>query len=344
MNNLTSHIQEKRVRKLHNDPSHPLCMIKEEIHAYLHSFEAYDTLSEVVSTEQNFDHLRIPASHPSRRPSDTYYLDAEHVLRTHTSAHQTSLLRQGVRQFLATGDVYRKDTIDRYHYPVFHQMEAVKIVDHDRPLEDLIDTLSGLIEHVLPGVAYRILDDDFPFTTPSIQIEAEWNGNWVELLGAGVIHPEILDRCGIAETGWAVGLGLDRILMQRCNIPDIRYLWTDDPRFLKQYEQGLVEFHPYSKYPPVYKDIAFWVDAYQQHPEEAIWDRYYDLCELIREQGKGYVEEIQLLDVYPKGSRTSLAYRIVYRSNSGTLTHEEINQIQNHIREEVAMSFLVELR
>ena len=132
--------------------------------------------------------------------------------------------------------------------------------------------------------------------------------------------------------------------MQRCNIPDIRYLWTDDSRFLKQYEQGLVEFQPYSKYPPVYKDVSFWVSRYQEHPEEPIWDRYYDLCELIRESGQGYIEEIQLLDVYPKDVRTSLAYRIVYRSNSGTLTHEEINQIQDHIRNQIESTFRVELR
>ena len=183
MNNLTPSIQQKRLQKLHNQPRHPICMLKKEIQAYLSDFECYDHLSEVVSLQENFDDLRIAPNHPSRRISDTYYIDEGHVLRTHTSAHQTTLLRQGVRQFLATGEVYRKDTIDRYHYPVFHQMEAIRIVNHDQPLEDLIQTLSGLIEHVLPGVEYRILDDSFPFTDPSIQVEAKWGDEWVELLG-----------------------------------------------------------------------------------------------------------------------------------------------------------------
>lgn len=344
MNNITPSIQHKRSSKLHNLESHPLCMLKQEIQAYLYEFESYDYLSEVVSLQQNFDDLRIPIDHPSRRLSDTYYIDESHVLRTHTSAHQTSLLRQGARQFLATGEVYRKDTIDRYHYPIFHQMEAVKIIDDGDPLEDLIHTLSRLIEHILPGVEYKILDDSFPFTDPSIQVDAKWGDEWVELLGAGVIHPEILANCGIEGTGWAAGLGLDRILMQKCDIPDIRYLWTEDTRFHKQYQHGLVTFQPYSKYPPVYKDISFWVDGYQEHPEEAIWDQYYDLCELIRDLGSGYVEEVQLLDVYAKQKRTSLAYRVVYRSNSGTLTHEKINRIQDHIRDRIADGFNVELR
>ncbi|MEM7371567.1 MAG: hypothetical protein AAF587_23335 [Bacteroidota bacterium] len=344
MNNISSAIQQKRSLKLHNQESHPLCMLKREIQTYLHTFEAYDHLSEVVPLHQNFDDLRIPKDHPSRRLSDTYYVNATHVLRTHTSAHQTYLLQQGVRQFLVTGEVYRKDTIDRYHYPIFHQMEIVKIVEDVDPLEDLVHTLSRLIEHLLPGVEYKILDDSFPFTEPSIQVDAKWGDHWVELLGAGVIHPEILDRCEIEETGWAVGLGLDRILMQKCEIPDIRYLWTEDPRFLRQYANGLVTFRPYSKYPPVYKDVSFWVEEYQEHPEEAIWDQYYDLCELVRELGNGYIEEVQLLDVYRTSTRTSLAYRVVYRSNSGTLTHEEINRIQDHIRDQLAQSFAVELR
>jgi phenylalanyl-tRNA synthetase alpha chain len=344
MNNISKTINEKRVLKLHNNPSHPICQLKEKIQSYFVDFAKFDDLDEVVSTKDNFDDLLIPADHPARSMNDTYYIDEEHVLRTHTSAHQNQLLRQGYTQFIATGDVYRKDTIDKTHYPVFHQMEGVKIVHAGTdPLSDLKNTLEGLINYLYPGKAFRFLDDHFPFTEPSLQIEVQQGSEWMEVLGAGVIQPQILTNCGVAGTGWAFGLGIDRLLLSYCNIPDIRYLWTNDPRFTIQFKNGLTIFKEYSKYPPVLKDVSFWINHYQETIEE-VWNGHNNFCEIIREVGKDLIETVSLIDKFSKSGKTSLAYRITYRSNDRTLLNSEINDIQENIRKEIAEKFDIELR
>ncbi|MDR2282016.1 MAG: hypothetical protein LBE37_02345 [Sphingobacterium sp.] len=344
MNNIPKSINEKRTLKLHNNVQHPVCQLKRKIQTYFHDVTAFDDLSEVVSTKGNFDELLLPEDHPARSVNDTYYLDADRVLRTQTSAHQNELLKQGYESFIVTGDVYRKDTIDRTHYPVFHQMEIVKILPKGADaLLDLKQTLSGLIEYLCPGKKYRFLDDYFPFTEPSLQIEVYQNNQWMEILGAGVIHSKILNNCHIDATGWAFGLGLDRLVLSYCDIPDIRYLWTTDERFITQFKDGLTRFREYSKYPPVYKDISFWVDGYTEN-SDTLWSSYNDFCEIIREEGLDLVEDVTLMDKYQKEERTSLSYRIAYRSGQRTLSNEEINAIQERIRFALSEKFRIILR
>lgn len=147
MSNIPASVERKRSAKLHLKEGSPIRLIKERIYRYFQGFKTFDELSEVVSVEDNFDLLLIPKDHPSRSRSDTYYLTPDTVLRTHTSAHQNELLARGETQFLVTGDVYRRDEIDRFHYPVFHQMEGVKLVDGDAE-QDLKTTLTGL--NILP--------------------------------------------------------------------------------------------------------------------------------------------------------------------------------------------------
>lgn len=344
MNNISPSINDKRHKKLHNRENHPLCMLKKYIQQYFTGFEKFDHLSEVVTVQANFDDLLIPSDHPARLPTDTYYVDQYHVLRTATSAHQTELLRKGYRQFLITGEVYRKDTIDRTHYPVFHQVEGVKLLDKQDALQDLIITLEGLIRYLFPESEYRILDDYFPFTEPSIQFEVKYKDEWLEVLGAGVIHPDILRNCQIHETGWAFGLGLDRLLMKMCSIPDIRYLWSEDARFYRQFQNGLAQFQEYSRYPAIYRDISFWIHDYTPHEQEDQWIYHHDFCEKIRELSSDLIESIERIDFYQKNNDTSLAYRIGYRSYDRTLTNEEVNEIQSHVRKMAEETFDIELR
>lgn len=344
MNNIPKTINEKRNLKLHNNEQHPICQLKRKIQSYLHGFTAFDDLSEVVSTKSNFDELLLPPDHPARSANDTYYIDSGQVLRTQTSAHQNELLKRGYKNFIVTGDVYRKDTIDRTHYPVFHQMEVVRVLPKGSDaLSDLKQTLTGLIEYLYPGKEYRFLDDHFPFTDPSLQIEVYQNGDWMEVLGGGVIHPKILENCDVNATGWAFGLGLDRLVLSYCDIPDIRYLWTTDERFISQFKHGLTQFREYSKYPPVYKDISFWANGYTENNEE-IWSEYNDFCEIIREEALDLVEAVSLQDKYQKEARTSLSYRIAYRSAQRTLSDEEINVIQERIRKVLSDKFDIALR
>lgn len=135
--NLTRKVLSKVGRNLHNQPQHPLWLLKERVKQHFYAqypgragtplFSVYDDLSPVVTTWQNFDSLLIPADHPSRKKGDNYFLNATHMLRAHTSAHQWDLLRAGLDAFLVVGDVYRRDQIDAQHYPVFHQLETVRL-------------------------------------------------------------------------------------------------------------------------------------------------------------------------------------------------------------------------
>lgn len=344
MNNITKSIADKRGLKLHNNPRHPICMFKEHVQKFFVGYEIFDSLPEMVTVKDNFDDLLIPADHLCRSLNDTYYLDEEHVLRSHTSAHQNQLLRGGHMKFLATGDVYRKDTIDRTHYPVFHQMEGVKILPKGADaLMDLKTTLGGLIEYLYPGKEYRFEDDYFPFTNPSLQVEVKADDGWMEVLGGGVIQPQILENCGIDGTGWAFGLGIDRLLMSYCNIPDIRYIWTDDERFINQFRNGLAQFKAYSKFPPVQRDMSFWVNDFSEN-QEGLWIEHNNFCEIVRELGGDLIENVSVIDRFQKQNRVSLAYRIIYRSNDRTLLNEEINQIQKGIRSQIAKRFDIELR
>lgn len=132
-NNVPESIRALIGRNLHRQNGHPLCTIKDTIHTFFKDdkkdFKLYDALSPHVSVKQNFDDLLTPPDHVSRSRSDTFYIDEASVLRCHTSAHQCQLIREGERYFLVAGDVYRRDTVDATHYPVFHQMEGVRIFD-----------------------------------------------------------------------------------------------------------------------------------------------------------------------------------------------------------------------
>ena len=135
--NVTPRVQSKVGRNLHNQKNHPINLIKRRIQNFFYKtyvnrsgnpiYSVYDNLNPVVTIHQNFDSLLVPDGHVSRSKTDTYYVNADYVLRAHTSAHQEELIRSGLDAFLAVGDVYRRDEIDSSHYPVFHQMEGVKL-------------------------------------------------------------------------------------------------------------------------------------------------------------------------------------------------------------------------
>lgn len=149
MTNVTVKILSMVGRELHNQTHHPLWIIKERIKEHFYRsytsrtgtplFSVHDNLSPVVTVEQNFDSLLIPKDHPSRKKGDNYYLNQSHMLRAHTSAHQKELVRVGLDRFLLAGDVYRRDEIDASHYPVFHQMEGVRLfTNHEVRTQQLI--------------------------------------------------------------------------------------------------------------------------------------------------------------------------------------------------------------
>jgi len=355
-NNVSEIIFGKIGTNLHKRPAHPLGIIKQAIEAYFEQehpgvFKTFDSLHPVVSAKANFDDVLIPADHVSRSSNDTYYVDDETVLRCHTSAHQAEMLRKGETHFLLTGDVYRRDSIDATHYPVFHQMEGVCLFTKEQAeaagctMEELAEkelkkTLEGLAKHLFGDVEMRWIDAYFPFTDPSIELEIFFKGEWLEVLGCGVMQQAILDDAGRNENrAWAFGLGLERLAMVLFDIPDIRLFWTDDERFAKQFTPGVLntKFTPYSKFPPCNKDVSFWIS--EKFSEN-------NLCEIARNVAGDLVEEIKLIDefTHPKTNKTSHCYRMVYRSNERSLTDEEINALQDEVRRQIVEDLAVELR
>jgi hypothetical protein len=190
--NIVPAISEKLGRNLHNQEDHPLQIIKTWIRSHFDEvhqdnegkplFTSFDQLNPVVTTKQCFDDLLTPEDHVSRSRNDTYYVDEGRLLRSHMTAHQTTLLREGHRRFLFSGDVYRRDTVDACHYFCFHQMDGVRVFswkelgvnNHQeavpKVLEDLKNTLQGMVKAVFGDVQMKWVESFFPFTDPSLEV------------------------------------------------------------------------------------------------------------------------------------------------------------------------------
>lgn len=355
MNNIPPSIEAKVGKSLYKIPNHPICIVKDMVFSYFQDMAKIEIENPYVKVEYNFDRLRVPKNHPSRRPSDTFYKDEETVLRTHMTSYLyplgSSASGNSQLKYITCGDVYRKDAIDATHYPVFHQMDAFYIVESGVDVKKhLRDNLAGLVKHLFgPSVEYQFLEDSehedvyFPFTVDSVEVSAKFsdeNGTTkhLEILGAGTVHPDIMKELGLPNhKAWAFGLGLERLAMVMFNIPDIRLFWSTDKRFLNQFEQGKVtKFEPYSKYEQCYKDISFYTS-----PKFS----YNDLCTVARDvDADNLIESITLIDEFEKKGRTSQCYRVVYRSMEGTLKNSDVNRIQKTLRERVIAELEVEVR
>ncbi|KAJ1695240.1 hypothetical protein LUZ63_011938 [Rhynchospora breviuscula] len=354
-NNVPDSIFAKLGMQLHRRENHPLGILKKTIYDYFDTnfpgkFEKFDDLCPIVTVKQNFDDVLVPPDHVSRSYNDTYYVNSDTVLRCHTSAHQAELFRNGHTHFLVTGDVYRRDSIDGTHYPVFHQMEGVRVCSPEDwsgsgmdgtayAATDLKRSLEGLAKHLFGAVEMRWVDTYFPFTNPSYELEIFFQGKWLEVLGCGVTEQAILHASGRTDiVAWAFGLGLERLAMVLFDIPDIRLFWSSDERFTSQFSEGKlgVKFKPFSKFPPCYKDMSFWInDGFTEN----------NLCEIVRGIAGDLVEEVTLIDNFTnKKGMTSHCYRITYRSMERSLTDDEINELQLQVREAVQNKLNVVLR
>jgi len=207
---------------------------------------------EIEQEYYNFDALNFPHDHPARDSFDTLYLDGDRLLRCHTSPVQIRAMqqRQPPLRIIAPGRVYRRDTADASHYPTFHQIEGL-VVGEDVTFADLKAVLSLAMKELFgPRVRTRFRPSFFPFTEPSAEVDiscqfCDGRGcsscggkGWVELLGAGMVHPNVFKAVGYDSeryTGFAFGMGIDRIAMSRFGIHDVRMLFENDLRFLNQF-------------------------------------------------------------------------------------------------------------
>lgn len=233
---------------------HPLIQVKEELEDLFveMGFSVVDG-PEIESVRNNFDALNSPKNHPSRDLSDTFYFDKETVLRTHTSPMQIRAMETigAPLRIVSSGRVFRYDDVDDTHSPMFHQLEGL-VVDKGISMANLIGTLDVFIKELFgDNIETRYRPHDFPFTEPSCEVDVtctsckgkgceacNYTGWSMELLGAGVVHPNVLENCGIDSTiysGFAFGLGIDRVAMVKYGINDIRLFFENDVRFLDQF-------------------------------------------------------------------------------------------------------------
>ena len=200
---------------------------------------------EVEDEWHNFIALNIPAGHPARDPADNFYVDDNTLLRSQTSTIQIRVMetRKPPIRVVAPGRVYRPDTVDATHMFMFHQLEAL-VVDEDVTMVDLKTSIDQFI-HTFFGrdTKWRFRPSFFPFTEPSCEVDLLWvdkkgNEEWMEVGGCGMVDPNVFDAVGIDSekyTGWAFGFGIERLAMRKYGITDIRLLFENDLRFLRQF-------------------------------------------------------------------------------------------------------------
>ncbi|OLN92145.1 Phenylalanine-tRNA ligase, mitochondrial [Colletotrichum chlorophyti] len=424
--NVPKNVLEATSRKLHLQKDHPVYITRQIIESQFPAptYKYHNTFDPVVSTHQNFDSLGFPVDHPGRAKSDTYYLNEKTLLRTHTSAHQAQTFQKNLSDgYLISADVYRRDAIDRSHYPVFHQMEGARMWDrtkvpngdiaaavwedvnklpkHNVKVEDphpAFDAERNPLQegHHTPAEAEAIgahlkrslelmvveiftrakaaaakadpnykdeplrvrwVEAYFPFTSPSWELEVYYAGDWLEVLGCGVVKQEICINAGVPQQlGWAFGIGLERIAMLLFQIPDIRLFWSQDERFLSQFKgvsdqlDSMKRFVPFSKHPACPKDVSFWLRSTSAAGGNAKANAHdfheNDFMELVRDIAGERAEDVRLVDefTHPKTGRRSMCYRINYRSLERTLTNEETNELHNEVTRKLVEKLGVEIR
>ena len=243
-------------KKITRGSRHPFNRIIEDVEDFFVSM-GYDVVDgpEVETDENCFQRLNVPLGHPARDAQDTFYIDEEYLLRTQTSSVQARAMQANTEKtpirMICPGKVYRRDD-DATHSHQFGQVEGL-VIDKDISLADLKGTLELFAKKMLgENTKVRFRPSFFPFTEPSVEVDVTCfkcggkgcplckQTGWIEVLGAGMVHPNVLEMNGYDSkewTGFAFGTGLDRFAMFRYEIPDIRYLYTNDIRFLKQFDR-----------------------------------------------------------------------------------------------------------
>ena len=263
---LTSDMLEKKLKdetldvtmpgeKPHLGHKHPMYNVLDQIKDIFigMGFEIVDG-PEVELAEYNFTKLNIDEGHPSRDCTDTFYFseDCLVLLRTQTSPMQVHAMETKSLpiRMIAPGRVYRKDEVDATHSPMFHQIEGM-VIDKGITMADLKATLNLVVEKIYgKGTVTRFRPHHFPFTEPSCELDIQCHKcggkgcptckgeGWIEVLGAGMVHPKVLSGCGIdpdVYSGWAFGMGLERLAMGEYKITDLRLIFENDTRFLEQF-------------------------------------------------------------------------------------------------------------
>lgn len=300
----------------------------------------------VVSVDDSYDRLRIPTDSVTRDRRYTRYVSHDVVLRPHTTAHIPEALSALVDDpaddvlLVSVGMVYRRDSIDRLHTGTPHQVDLWRIRRGDPLTETDLDTMTRIVvEQAAPGRLNRHLPAVHPYTLEGRQVDVNDGDDWVEICECGLAHPEILDRAGLGgRTGLAMGLGLDRLLMLRKGIPDIRLLRSDDERVAAQMTD-LRPYHAVSSHPPIRRDISLAVDPSED--EETLGDavrlalgrdaEWIEAVQVISTTAASELPEPALDRLGMADDQSNVLLRVTLRHPTRTLTDPEANDLRDRI-------------
>jgi phenylalanyl-tRNA synthetase alpha chain len=299
----------------------------------------------VVPVADNYDRLRIPPDAVSRDVRYTRYVDRRRLLRSHSTAMVPGALRALAAEpaadaiVVCPGMVYRRDAIDRLHSPTPHQLDIWRIARRPLGPADLREMVRLLVEALTPSRPWREEPRVHPYTLDGRQVDVCWDGEWVEVWECGLAHPAVLEAAGLAGwSGLALGMGLDRLLMLRKGIPDIRLLRSADPRIAGQMTD-LAPYRPMSAMPPVRRDLSVAVAA--DDTVEDLGDRVRDALGPDADA----VEEVAVLAETPSDrlpaqaiarlglhpDQKNVLVRVVLRHLERTLTDEEANRMRDRV-------------
>lgn len=336
---------------------HAIKMVYEKIENYMRSTHLQSDVqlhrkNPIVTVEDNYDNLLIAKDNISRSSTYTHYVDEAHVLRTHTSAHLPGILRELSERsdwddvvILLPGLAYRRDVSDKKHVSEVHMLEMWRVVKNSARKQiikdDLLAVVKGVAATAAPGWKLRIEDSPHPYTNQGIEVNAMNDGRDIEILECGLIKDDILANAGLDpknHSGWALGMGLDRLVMTLKDIPDVRYLRSNNPRIAKQ----MTNLEPYvevSNQPAIKRDMSYSVPS--EYVEEDISS---DIRDALKDK-KDTLEEVEILNETPynnlplsarerlgcQPSQKNVLVRVTLRHLERSITNDEANEIYEQV-------------
>lgn len=311
----------------------------------------------IVTVADNYDNLLIAADNISRSSTYTHYVDNKHVLRTHTTAQIPGILRElaATRKdwndvvILLPGLAYRRDVTDKKHVGQVHMLEMWRIVKtgKDKPIikDDLLKVVKGVANTAAPGWKLRIIDSPHPYTKQGIEVNAVLGDRDIEILECGLINDQILENAGFDSSeysGWALGMGLDRLVMTLKDISDVRYLRSTNPKIAAQMKD-LEKYHEVSSQPAIRRDMSYSVptsyveEDVNEDIREALGDKQNILesVEILSETAYGDLPQKIQERLGISSDQKNVLVRITLRHLERTLENKEANKIYNDIYKKI---------
>ncbi len=336
---------------------HAITLLYQKIEAYIRATHPTSKVivsrkSPIVSVEDNYDNLLIPANNISRSSTYTHYVDKKHILRTHTTAHIPEILKElALRNdwtdvvILLPGLAYRRDVSDKKHVGEVHMLDIWRVVKNDARKKivknDLLKVVKGVAATAAPDWRLRIIDSPHPYTDEGIEVNAVLGERDIEILECGLIKDKILFNAGLdpaAYSGWASGIGLDRLVMTLKDIPDIRYLRSVNPEIAAQMKD-LASYHEVSNQPAIKRDLSYSVsktyveEDISEDIRQALGDKVgvLESVEILSETSAGGLPE-SVRDRLGCGSdQKNVLVRVTLRHLERSLTNQEANNIYGQI-------------